>query len=954
MTFVHALIRRYMLLGFAVVATAGHAQDAERPTVGLLDGSVVTVKGAPIPGAIIEINDGSTKRYGNTDPNGRFSVELPAGTYAIAVEHTQFQRKSFPQVSIVAGVVQQSVFRLGDAGLVLDEMNVPGVVEEVLVIGTYQPQGVDKARWSESVLDVLTADDFEVAGDSNAVDALARVTGLTIVNDKYVYVRGMGERYSNTTFNHSLLPSPDPLRRVIPMDLFPTGVLETVEVQKTYAPDQYGDFSGGSVGLRTRSIPDEPLQQVQISVQTNTETTGVNALTYDGGDGDWTGYDDGFRSLPGAIKRNKSNLAADLNDPLLQTQLAQSLNQQWGAQLEELPANYGLDLTFGRRWDGVDQGSVGALLGVMYKNEYSAREELRQEAQTLSVANPRVQTTDSDRNFSRTEQTIDLSALLNLEWEIDDANTLRSTTFLTRRTDKNSLRYFYFDQNKGSGEDAVDTVYEWEERQLFTQQIAGEHQIGEDQGFVVEWFGSYSKADRDKPDSRAYVYERPDGSTADTAYLLSDDQGSLTRTWEKLQDEAYGVGFNVSKTVDWGQASSITIKTGLAYNDKDRDTSNIRFEYLTSTYQPRSEFEVVRGETIGNVMGASNLGNDRLELQLNSRNTALVAENYKGTEELLGYFLMLDNEFGDRWRLMLGARVEEFDMTSEPVVDSATSARPASGELNETDVLPTATLTWLFTDDMQVRLGMSRTVNRPDLREVGPVRFVDPETRYSYIGNPALGEATIDNVDLRWEWYFAGQDNVQVALFYKDFSDPIEIEVIPGAPVLRRPFNADAATNRGVELSLRKQLDFIDLPVVRNMYVKLNGAYIDSEVELAQGSALFDSGNRALQGQSEWVVNTQLTWDDIERDIQASLLFNWAAERLVDVGTDNLPGAVEEPAPYVDFVYRQTVDLFGRAIALKFKAQNLIDAEVKVTRANVIEREYNTGRTFTFGISTDI
>lgn len=954
MTSICEFVRRHLILGLVIVATTAHAEENSVASVGLLDGSVVTVKGAPVPSAIVEIDDGATKRYGNTDTNGRFSVELPAGTYAIAIEHSQFQRKSFPQLSIMAGVVQQSVFRLGDAGLVLDEMNVPGVVEEVLVLGTYQPQGAEKARWSESVLDVVTADDFEVAGDSNAVDALARVTGLTIVNDKYVYVRGMGERYSNTTFNQSLLPSPDPLRRVIPMDLFPTGVLETVEIQKTYAPDQYGDFSGGSVGLRTRSIPDEPLGQVQISVQTNTETTGVKALTYDGGDGDWTGYDDGFRSLPGAIKRNKSNLAADLNDPLLQTQLAQSLNQEWGAQLEELPANYGLDMTFGRRWDGADEGSVGALLGVMYKNEYSAREELRQEAQTLTIANPRVQSGDSDRNFSRTEQTIDLSALLNLEWVLDESNILRSTTFLTRRTDKNSLRYFYFDENKGSGEDAVDTVYEWEERQLFTQQIAGEHFFADDQSLVLEWFGSYSKADRDKPDSRAYVYERPDGSSADTAYLLSDDQGSLTRTWEELQDEAYGIGFNVAKTFDWGRANSTTIKSGVVYNDKDRDTSNIRFEYLTSTYQPRSEFEVVRGETIDDVMATSNLGNDRFELQLNSRNTALVAENYKGTEELLGYFLMFDNEFGDEWRLMLGARVEEFDMTSEPVVDNSASAQPASGELNETDVLPTATLTWLFADDMQVRLGLSRTVNRPDLREVGPVRFVDPETRYSYIGNPALEQATIDNVDLRWEWYFAGQDNVQVALFYKDFSNPIEIEVIPGAPVLRRPFNADAATNRGVELSLRKQLDFIELPVVRDMYVKFNGAYIDSEVDLATGSALFDSNNRALQGQSEWVVNTQLTWEDIERDIQASLLFNWAAERLVDVGTDNLPGAVEEPAPYLDFVYRQTVDLFGRAVALKFKAQNLIDADVKVTRANVVEREYNTGRTFTFGISTDI
>jgi TonB-dependent receptor len=738
------------------------------------------------------------------------------------------------------------------------------------------------------------------------------------------------------------------------MDLFPTGVLEAVDVQKTYSPDQYGDFSGGSVGLRTRAIPEEPIRSVQVSIQTNTETTGVKALTYDGGDGDWTGFDDGFRTLPGAIKRNKATLAQDLNDPALQTALARSFDQNWDTQLEELPANYGIDLTLGQRWDVGDLGSAGALFGVMYRNDYSAREELRQEAQTLTQANPRVQDSGSDRNFSRTQQTIDLAALLNLEWQIDDSNTLRTTTFLTRRTDKNSFRQFYFDENKGSGEDGVTTTFEWEERQLLTQQLSGEHLFGAAQDLSFDWFASYSKADRDKPDTRSYVYERPEASARTTPYLLSDDQGSLTREWEKLQDEAYGIGFNLAKSFEWGESNTSTVKAGLSYNDKDRDTSNIRFEYLTSTFQPRTAFETLRGELIGIVMNERNLGDNLLELQLNSRNTNLVAENYKGKEELLGYYVMFDNEFGTDWRLMVGTRVENFDMSSAPIVDSSAAARPASGELKETDVLPTATLTWLLTEDMQVRFGVSRTVNRPDLREVGPVRFVDPETRYSYIGNPALEEATIDNVDLRWEWYFAGQDNVQIALFYKDFSNPIEIEVIPGAPVLRRPYNADSATNRGLELALRKQLDFVDLPIIRNMYVKFNGAYIDSEVQFARGSALFDSSNRALQGQSEWVVNTQLTWDDIERDIQASLLFNWADERLVDVGTDNLPGALEKPAPDLDFVYRQGLELFGRQFALKLKAQNLIDADVKVRRAGITEREYNTGRSFTIGISADI
>ncbi len=943
---------------FLLVATPAAAvaaeQTAETPTVGLLNGSVVTANDKAIPDAVIEIrgSDVEAVRYGKSNPEGEFSVELPAGEYAIEIKHAQYPRRSFPVISVKGGAVQESVFRLGETTAQPTGPTGPGEgIEEVIVSGTYTPAGTD-ARWSDSVLDVVTAQDFKITGDSTAIEALARIPGVTIQNDKYIYIRGMGERYSNTTFNSALLPSPDPLRRVVPFDLFPTYVMESIAIQKTYSADQYGDFGGGSVALRTRSIPDEPVRQLKFEVETNTNTTGTQALTYDGSSKDWTGYDfDGERSLPALITQNQSNLAAALNDPAMQTQLAQSLRQDWGAQMEDLPPTFVVDGAFGERWDTGDEGSVGTVVGLRYKNDYNLIEETRQEAQTIDSSNPSVQANGPSDNYSRTLQTIDASALVNLEWQLNNANTLRNVYFLTRRTEKNAIRYFFFDENKGSGEDAVETTYSWEERSLWTDQLSGEHFFGEDEDLGVNWFTEYAVAQRKVPDTQVYVYERPGGSPADTPYLLSDDQGSLPRTWEELQDEAYGVGLDVSKPFDWGSDNTTTAKLGVVYNHKERDTSNLRLEYLTSTYQPRAEFEVLRGELIETVMQAPNLGEGKLELALNSRNTNLVAENYAGREELLGYYVTTDTDFGANWRVSLGVRFEDFQMSSKPIVDATAAAAPSEGELDENDVLPAATVTWLWTEAMQIRFGASKTINRPDLREVGPVRFVDPDSGYSYIGNPDLEESKIDNFDVRWEWYFAEQDNLQVALFYKDFSDPIEIAVIPGAPVLRRPFNAESATNAGLELAFRKQLDFFDIPVMRNMYVRFNGAYIDSEVDLPQNSTLFDSGNRALQGQSEWVVNTQLTWEDIGRDIQASLLLNYADERTVDVGTDNLPGAVEELPLWLDFVYSQGLELFGRPFDLSFKARNLIDDDIKVTRGSVTEREYSLGRTFTFGVT---
>ena len=939
-----------------IFATPGIAADAEQedaaPTVGLLKGSVVTAaSGSPVPDAIVEIRgrDSEVVRFGKSDPIGEFSVELPAGMYDVEIKHAKYPRQTFPALAIKAGAVQQSVFKVGGATA---SAQAGSAIEEVVVLGTYKPVGTD-ARWSDSVLDVVTAQDFKVTGDSTAVEALARIPGVTIQNDKYIYVRGMGERYSNTTFNGALLPSPDPLRRIIPFDLFPTYVMETIAVQKTYSADQYGDFGGGSVAMQTRDIPDEPVRQVKVEVETNSQTTGTKALTYNGSSDDWTGYDfHGHRNVPKLIKQNKGNLAAALNDPAQQTALAQSLSQDWGAQLEDLPATYVVDGAFGQRWD-TNQGAIGGLLGLRYKNDYNLIEEKRQEAQTIDGANPSVQANGPSQNYDRTIQTIDFSTLLNLEWQLNESHTLRNVYFLTRRTEKNAIRYWFFDENKGSGEDAVSTTYSWEDRSLWTDQLSGEHFFGKDQDLGVSWFAEYSRAQRDVPDTAAYVYERPGGSPADTPYVLSDDQGSLPRTWENLQDDAYGLGLNVKQPFDWGGDNTTTVEVGVVYNHKERDTSNLRFEYLTSTYQPRAEFEALRGELIGTVMYAPNLGQDKLELALNSRNTNLVAENYEGKEKLLGYFISTDTDLGANWRVSLGVRAEDFKMTSKPIVDATAAAAPSKGDLDENDVLPAATVTWLWTENMQMRFGASRTLNRPDLREVGPVRFVDPDTGYSYIGNPNLKEAKIDNYDVRWEWYFAEQDNVQIALFYKDFTDPIEIAVIPGAPVLRRPFNAESATNEGVELAFRKQLDFFDVPVMRDMYIRFNGAYIDSQVDLPSNSTLYDSGNRPLQGQSKYVVNTQLTWEDFERDIQASLLFNWSDKRTVDVGTDNLPGSEEELPPWLDFVYTQGLDMFGRHFIVNFKARNLFDENVKVTRGSVTEREYSLGRTFTFGVTAE-
>ncbi|NJO13476.1 MAG: TonB-dependent receptor plug domain-containing protein [Gammaproteobacteria bacterium] len=289
---------------------------------------------------MVRVTLGSETRYARSDALGEFSLELPAGVHKIEIEHPQFSASAAAELSVQAGARQSAQFQLTRAGV--QSTAQAAAIESVTVVGSYIRNASDQERRATNVIDVLSAEDFRVTGDSDAVTALSRVTGLTIVNDKYIYVRGLGERYSNTTFNGAALPSPDPIRRVVPLDLFPTGALDSVDIQKTYTPDLPGDFSGGTVQLKTRQSPRERLLRFSFNVESNGQTTGREALTYDGGDRDYLGYDDGTRDLPKAIEAlTAGGMPLAARTPAEIQMAGLSFDRRNQVELEDnLPANF--------------------------------------------------------------------------------------------------------------------------------------------------------------------------------------------------------------------------------------------------------------------------------------------------------------------------------------------------------------------------------------------------------------------------------------------------------------------------------------------------------------------------------------------------------------------------------------------------------------------------------------
>jgi TonB-dependent receptor len=928
-----------MLALSAPLASRGQAQDdAAAPSeVGLLRGHIVAAGSeAPLAGVLIETVVGSAVRYARTNATGAFEIELPAGEYALRLSHPRHGEREVAGVRVDASAVQETTLALAPDGPEEAAAAAPAAPEEITVTASYRSTPAAQQRFSASVMDVIGREDFTVTGDSSAVDALKRVTGLTVVNDKYIYVRGLGERYSNTTFNGAALPSPDPTRRVVPMDLFPTGVLEAVEIEKTYLPYLPGDFSGGLVELRARAVEKQGAFTLSVATTGNTESIGEDAVVFQPGGDDWTGFDDGARDLPDTLDRITQGGAVSLASvsPGERQQAGLSLDRGYEAEIVENPAGITAEANWSSRYDVRGEDALGVIVAARYGNAWQLIDE---ERRTTGLDGDGGTVVLDESEQARNTNSIDLAVVGSVDWALADAHSLAATTLVTRSTENTTIREFgHLAENDI---DVADTLFEWVERQLVTQQVTGNHLLEDAHELEVDWRATWSVANREEPDTRFYRYEQ----TPDSLYQFSDSGTSNERSWEDLEDTALDFGVDLQMPFDLGDTVTTTVRTGAALLDKDRDSSFRRFRFISNF--ALNDLEDVLANRPEVVFADENVAPGLWEL----RETTQPTDNYRATERIVGTYAMADAEFGDRFRVTAGARKESFEQ-EVTTFDLINPDQAVVGRLDDSELLPAVAGIWHMNEQMQLRLGASRTLNRPDLKELSSAPYIDPEERYVVIGNPDLRVALIDNYDLRWEWYWSTLDSVQVALFHKDFEDPIERVVRLGGAVggVRTFANAESATSDGVEVTVSQNLGFIH-DGWSDFWFKLNAAVIDSEVDIGKAGAQQTTNHRELQGQSPWVGNLQFGYDNPFRDLQVTLAYNVYGERITDVGTQGLPDAYEQPAATLDLSYRHGIELFGQQFRLKAKALNLLDPKFEVERGDVIERSFRRGATYYLG-----
>lgn len=813
-------------------------------------------------------------------------------------------------------------------------------VEEILVSGSSVTDAVDQARFSESIVDVLSAEDFAATGDSGVVDALSRVTGVTTVGDKYVYVRGLGERYSSTLFNNASLPSPDPMRRVVPLDIFPSGVMDQLSIQKTYSPQLPADFSGGSVQLTTRAVPQESLFHFDVSTKANTRTTFRRTPWFEGGGADWTGFDNGFRSLPSEARALDTTGGTT---PEQRQAAGLALDRSFDVSNETLPPGLEMSGSYARRWD-TRAGDVGIVIGAEGSNDWQYIKEHRATA-SGDITAP---VTESSI-LKKTTNSVDYAGLGSLQWSPATSQQVKATLFWSHQTDKRYLAEDPIESLAGNNDfpyrRSIRT--EWETRSLLTTQLAGSHEVDALANLLVDWGVTWSQARRDLPDSRFYGFTYQDDDASDgldpTAPARLSPAASNTREWEYLTDDAWDAILNLALPVKFSDSLLSTFRAGTKYFFKQRESEVLRFRYLTT--RPRTEYDSL---PIDEIWSDDRIRPDFWNLNQFSRAT----DQYDAEEEIYAGYLQSENQIGDRVRLMFGTRYESATQTTETggTVDPVT-------ELKKAAFFPAVELTWSLRDDLQLRAGWSQTLNRPDLRELSEAIFINPENRFSYIGNRNLQPAELTNYDLRLEWYHGIGDSLELAGFYKDITDPIQEIALPQGN-FRTWRNGEQATLWGLEVAAQQNL----MPLGRwadDFTVRTNAAYIQSEVTEA-ADAPITNRRHPLQGQSEWVFNFQLSHDYLPWDLKNTLAFNMFGERLADVGAKppnttvgGRDDAYAQPVATLDYVLKWGFEAFDQDLSLTFKAKNLLDPKTEVTRSGVAERSYREGRFFTLEIGYD-
>ncbi|MBI2409206.1 MAG: TonB-dependent receptor [Gemmatimonadetes bacterium] len=921
-------LRLLSLFAYAAALTAPSslaAQDRHGRIVGRV---IDAATGLGLPDVGVQVV--GTTQGTATGVDGRFSIgRVGAGTVTIHLRRIGFTPKTVTGLMLEPGQSLEQSITLEPATFRLTAQVVTAAAERGTVT-----EALDRQRNSTGVVSAVTAEQIQKSPDGNAAQAVQRVSGVTVQDGKYVFVRGLGERYTTSSLNGARVPSPEPEKRVVPLDLFPAGLLQSITTTKTFTPDQPGDFSGAQVDIKTREFPAERAYSAQVGSGYAAGATGRDVHLAQGVGGERFAMVGNKRALPALLREvgNFQGLNLSQGDKnLIVSQFRNAWSPLAATGSPNLNGSFAVGgddpLLFGQRIGYLVSGTLSQ--GVDTKND-----QVRALADRGTVKGS---TTEIDRfTGATTSQSVLWGGLANLSTMAGRHSRLLFNALYNRSADNSTRTERGSFENEGI--EARIQRMQYVQRSVRSVQMGAEHAVGEAHTF--DWAVTDARVNRDEPDRSEFVQqiERGPSGSGEVLRWLSTGNGGAVRTFSTLR-ETNREGRANYQLVFGPAGAQHRIKVGGLVRHTDRDADTRAFS-ISAPGAPDS-VRALRPEQIfdGRFATANSHVFDIAPLAQGG--------SYGARDRLAAAYLM-GEWAAARWLRVIGGARAEWDQLDVNAV--STLGSPLSTAKRWNDLLPSLAATLTLPRDQQLRLSASRTLARPEYRELSPIKSRDVLNGDDVQGNDQLARTSVVNLDARWEWYPHANEVLSVAVFHKTFDQPIERVYRAAGSGTRTVFyaNAQRAQNLGLELEARKSLSMV-ADWLASVQAFTNLTVMQSRIELpvnTQASAT--NLTRRMVGQAPFVLNSGLTWVSRSGTSSVTVLFNMVGDRIDAAGDAPLPDVIDRARGVLDLSLRLPV---SGALTARVDAKNLLDAPYRTTQGTVTRESYRIGRGVQAGLS---
>lgn len=935
------MLQRLLFIGcFIFTAWASQAQN------GSIGGQVLDVKtNEAIIGANVVIQ--GTTVGGSTDIDGNFTIaNVKPGTYTLSVTYVAYKSQTIADVIVEAGKRTSLQITLVEDIAELEEV----VVTAKRDIATDLTL-INAIKESKLVVSGISSEQIVRLPDRDVAQVAQRVPGVTIVDNRFILIRGVPERYNQVMINGIIGPSTEIDRRSFSFDLIPSGAIDQMLIYKSGSAELPGDFAGGVVKLVTKSPTHDDFVSFGLNMGYRVNTTFGDFYKPDGSTTDKFGFDNGFRDLPSTFPTT-FDIKNSNRSSLIRETAGKSLSNNFSLNKRKASPDMGVNFATSNSFK-IGSAKLSNLTSVAYSNSYQhySSDFLRYNTFSESGAEKRFQYKDE----AYTNE-VRINAMHNWSIDINDRNKIDfKNLFVQLGEDKNTVR---------SGSDFIQRptdnfknyAYHYLSRSIYTGQLDGTHKLG-DGSSTLNWVLGLNYINRNEPDYRRFrTYRDQSAATTDPYTMLLPPSGNLFETgrfWSKLEDIGYSNGLNFEKRFNRsGERKPVIMKAGYFAERKTRNFDARYLNYLYPGFSDQNIGQELIKLPLESIFSPSNIKSvDGFVIEEGTTNS----DHYEGENNLAAGYV--SGQFPLKsFDLSVGFR-SEFNVQKLSAIGSDGKAIRVNNPVFAP--LPMLNVSYNLSDRSLVRVAYSRTINRPEFRELAPFLYYQFETEAALIGNTKLKTAFIHNVDLRWEMYPNPGELISIGGFYKNFADPIELylQITSDVPQLFYN-NSKSAYTYGAEFEFRKSLASLGLSrLLRNTSVNVNAALIKSQVDIGTGSGNL-AQYRPLQGQSPYIVNIGLYYTDEAAGYSVNAAYNVFGPRIFSVGDINFPTWWEMPRQALDFQASKKV---GKVFEIKMNVSNMLnspfrifqdnnfDQKIKSTEASI--QRYKVGQQISLGLN---